>query len=90
MTVLAYRDNAEAILAAAAGMFALCDAAQTRFRIGVETQPPSPGVPDHITFGDDGQAAMEAALAAVAEGIQSSQFDGFAVHHLGTWRTMRA
>jgi hypothetical protein len=90
VTVLAYRDNAEAILAAAAGMIALCDAAQTHFRIGVETQPPSPAVPDHITFGDDGQAAMEVALTAVAEGIQSSQFDGFAVHHLGTWRAMRS
>jgi hypothetical protein len=90
ITMLAYRDNPEAILGAAAGTIALCDAAQTRFRIGVETQLPSPAVPAHTTFGDDGQAAMTAALTAVARAVPSLRFDGFAIHHLASWRTMRA
>ncbi len=90
VTALAYRDDADAILAAAAGMVVLCDAAQTRFRIGLETQPPSLGVPAHTTFGDDGQAAMDAALSTVAEGISSSLFDGFAIHHLESWRRLRS
>ena len=90
VTILAYRDNPQAILTAAANMVALCTAAQTRFRIGVETQAPSPAVPGHTTFGDDGQAAMDAALSAAARAVPSPSFDGFAIHHLTSWRTMPA
>jgi hypothetical protein len=88
VTVLAYRDSAVSILASAAGMIALCTAEQTSFRIGVETQPPSPDIPKDITFGDDGCAAMNTALTAVAEQVRHPLFDGFAIHHLGSWRTM--
>jgi hypothetical protein len=89
VTMLVYRDNAQAILEAAAGMIALCVSAQTRFRIGVETQPPSPDVAANTTFGDDGRAAMNAALASVADRMSEPLFDGFAIHHLGSWRSMR-
>ena len=89
VTMLAYRDNAEAILEFAAGMIALCVTAGKPFRIGVETRPPSADVADHTTFGDDGQAAMDAALETVAQRISAPLFDGFAIHHLDSWRAMR-
>jgi len=89
VTLLTYRDNAEAILRSAAGMITLCVAAQSRFRIGIETQPPSPDVPPHTTFGDGGLADMNATLASVAEATVAPLFDGFAIHHLGSWRKMR-
>src|SRR6201999_3397014 len=62
VTVLAYRDGATAVLAEAREMLALCDVAGRRYRIGVETQPPSPSIPGNTTFGDDGEAAMSREL----------------------------
>lgn len=88
MTVLVYRDSAASILAGAAGMIALCGATGTAYRIGVETQPPSPEIPSNSTFGDDGQAAMDTALATVADQLPDPLFDGFAIHHMRSWRTM--
>ena len=88
MTVLAYRDDADSILAAAAGLVAVCDAAQTSFRIGVETQSPSRDIPSDITFGDDGLAAMNSVLTTVAAKLRRPLFDGFAIHHLRSWRAM--
>jgi hypothetical protein len=88
VTMLAYRDTAAAILAAAGGMMSLCEAEQTRYRIGVETQPPSSSIPSSTTFGDDGEAVMSRELTTVADRIRQPLFDGFAVHHLGSWQTM--
>jgi hypothetical protein len=88
VTVLAYRDDAAGILTAAGAMLRLCETAATRYRIGVETQPPSTAIPTATTFGDDGETAMDTQLAAVAARIQRPLFDGFAVHHLASWRAM--
>ncbi len=88
LTVLAYRDRAARIVDDIRGIQELCVAEGRRFRIGVETQPPSSSIPSDTTFGDDGDAVLRRELASVAERIQQPLFDGFAVHHLGTWRTM--
>ena len=86
--MMAYRDKAAAILVEADGMLRLCETAGKPYRIGVETQPPAPAIPTHTTFGDDGEAVMLSELTAAAERIALSLFDGFAVHHLDSWRTM--
>lgn len=88
LTVLAYRDRAARILTDIRVIEELCEVEGRRYRIGVETQPPSSSIPSDTTFGDDGEAVMRRELAAVAERIQQPLFDGFAVHHLGSWRTM--
>ncbi len=90
VTVLAYRDTAAAILAQAAGMLRLCETAGIRYRIGVETQTPAPAIPANTTFGDGGEAVMVAELGAVATRVRPPLFDGFAVHHLDSWRSMRS
>jgi hypothetical protein len=88
ITVLAYRDRASTIVAEAEPMLRLCETAGTRYRIGVETQPPSSSVPTNTTFADDGEAVMRTQLTAVAARLQQPLFDGFAVHHLRAWQTM--
>lgn len=88
VTLLAYRDRASGIIADANGMLALCDTVGTRCRIGVETQPPSSSIPGSTTFGDDGEAVMRRELSAVAEHVRQPLFDGFAVHHFGSWQAM--
>lgn len=88
LTALAYRDRATRILADVRGIAELCVAQGRRYRIGVETQPPSSSIPSNTTFGDDGEGVLRRELAAVATRIAEPLFDGFAVHHLGSWRTM--
>lgn len=88
VTVLAYRDNAAAIVAEADAMLRLCRVAGIPHRIGVETQPPTAAIPANTTFGDDGEAAMRRELGDVATRMRPPLFDGFAVHHLDSWRTM--
>src|SRR5262249_14220452 len=89
VTVLAYRNTAADILAAAREMLRLCESQDRRCRIGVETQPPSSAIPTNTTFGGDGETAMSRALAEVARRLEPPPFGGFAVHHLDSWRTMR-
>lgn len=88
VTMLAYRDRATGILAETNGMLALCGTVGTRCRIGVEPQPPPSSIPTYRTFGDDGEAVMRRELSTVAEQVRQPLFDGFAVHHLGSWQTM--
>jgi hypothetical protein len=88
VTVLAYRDRASTIVAEADAMVRLCETAGTRYRIGVDTQPPSSSVPANTTFADDGEAVMRGELTAVAARLRQPMFDGFAVHHLRSWQSM--
>jgi hypothetical protein len=88
VTVLAYRDRAPRIFADSSGIRGLCERLGRRYRIGVETQRPSPSIPADITFGDDGEAVLRRELATVTAQIPRPLFDGFAVHHLGSWRNM--
>jgi hypothetical protein len=90
VTVLAYRDTAAAILAQAAGALALCEAAGIPYRIGVETQKPTAAIPSNTTFGDYGEATMVRELGEAATRMRAPLFDGFAVHHLDSWRSMRS
>lgn len=89
ITVLAYRDRAQRILTDVRDIQEICRAVGRRYRIGVETQPVGPSLPSGVTFGDDGSAAMARELSSVVSGIDDDLFEGFAVHHLDSWRAMR-
>ncbi len=89
VAVMAYRDRGARILAEIPGILQLCEATGTPYRIGVETQPASSAIPSDTTFGDDGEAVLRRELAVVAARLRNPLFDGFAVHHLESWRTMR-
>lgn len=92
VTLMAYRDRADDILAVSGAARELLREAHRPYRIGVETGPvrhPAPSARE--TFADDGRAAMETALAAVAAGIDPrDRFAGFAVHDVESWASLDA
>ncbi len=92
VTLMAYRDRADDIFAVSSAARALLRRAGRPYRIGVETGPvrhPAPSARE--TFADDGRAAMDAALADVAAGIDPrDRFDGFAVHDAEGWAALQA
>ena len=88
IAVMAYRDFAvgpNGILEHAAYEVALGEATDTEVMIGVETAPSSEY--DHVTFHEEGRAAMEHELSLVS-GEFSSRIWGFAVHHYGSFSEM--
>lgn len=92
VTLMAYRDRAEDILAVSDSARALLRGARRPYRIGVETGPvrhPAPSARE--TFAEDGRAAMETALVDVAARIDPrDRFAGFAVHDAESWAALRA
>lgn len=92
VTLMAYRDRAEDILAVSEAARELLRDAHRPYRIGVETgavRHPSPSPRE--TFADDGRAAMETAVAVVAPGIDPrDRFAGFAVHDAESWAALGA
>ncbi|WP_347756221.1 hypothetical protein [Agrococcus sp. ProA11] len=92
LTLLAYRDRADAILAISAAARGLLRRARVPYRIGVETRPvrhPAPTAGE--TFADEGRAAMEAALVGVATRIDPrDRFAGLAVHDVAGWVSLGA
>ena len=89
IVVLAYRDVAagpDGIIDHASTEVALAARANKPVILGVETAPA--GL-DKITFAEEGVAAMEGQLAQVVSAYQSvSSFDGIAIHHYGSYRTL--
>lgn len=92
VTLMAYRDRADDILAVSGAARELLREARRPFRIGVETGPvrqPAPAARE--TFADDGRAAMESALVEVAAGIDPRDlFEGYAVHDAESWAALGA
>lgn len=90
VAVMAYRDTAEGpngIITLAGYEVAAGTAAGKSVTIGVETAPNSL---DHVTFYEEGDAAMEAVLADVAaEWIASAGYWGNAIHHYGSYVGLR-
>lgn len=81
--VLAYRDNAAAILGGARGELALGSTL-----IGVETLDLGPELAQ-VTFFEEGLDAMERELAGVWRSARREpNFQGFSVHHYGSVRTL--
>lgn len=80
MTLMDYVDHARGIMDGAEHEVAYGDSIGKEVVIGVETIP---GLePESVTFAEEGEAAMEAALAETAQrfGSRSSYF-GIAIHH---------
>ena len=88
LTLMDYVDNAASIIADAAHEVAYADTIGKEVVIGVETipglQPPS------VTFAEEGEAAMNAALALTITQFQShASFYGVAIHHWRTYPSMK-
>ncbi len=86
MTLMDYTDKAKGILDGAANELAYADATGKQVAVGVETManldPPS------VSFSEEGEAALEAALAAdEPEFRKHPSYFGAAIHH---WRAYQA
>jgi hypothetical protein len=90
VTLMAYRDRAEDILAVSARARALLAGARRPWRIGVETAPVGEAAPAaRETFADDGRAVLERELAAVVARLDPRDgFAGVAVHDAAGWERL--
>ncbi len=90
VTLLDYRDfalGADGIVPKAQPWLDYGDLVGKPVEIGVETLGPQ--VPELVTFFDEGIAFMETELAlAEAQFLPRPSFDGFAIHHLGSYEPL--
>lgn len=88
VTLMAYRDSAPMIIDIAKNEMAMAAKYGKTIVIGVET-----GVTDEgsiITFAEEGEAYMNRELAVVTTHYSGSPaYQGVAVHHVGSWMTLK-
>ena len=88
VVLMDYRDTASLIIKFAANEIRYGDKIGKKVGIGVETQCGQE--PAYVSFCDKGNAAMEAALAAVQSRYASNKsYDGISIHHYGSYLTLR-
>lgn len=88
VTLMAYRDSSEAIIEIVKEEIAFAEKHGKAVVIGVETMASGEG--NHVTFYEEGEAFMQKELSSVKHHYGSSPgFGGFAVHHVGSWKTMK-
>lgn len=88
LTLMDYVDNANGIIAGAAHEIAYADSTGKEVVVGVETMP---GLdPPSVSFAEEGEAAMNAALEQTTAQYQARPgFFGVAIHHWGTYPAMK-
>lgn len=88
VTIMAYRDSAPMIIDIVKNEMAMARRLGKAVVVGVETDQTDEG--SIITFAEEGEAIMNQELAAVAAHYASnSAYKGIAVHHVGSWMTLR-
>ncbi len=88
VTLMAYRDSAPMIIDIVKNEIAMAEKYGKNVVVGVET-----GVTDEgsiITFAEEGEAYMNLQLAEVAAHYSHHvAYEGIAVHHVGSWMTLK-
>ena len=88
VTLMAYRDSAPMIIDIVKTEIAMAEKYGKHVVVGVET-----GVTDEgsiITFAEEGEAFMNVQLAEVAAHYSAySAYEGIAIHHVGSWMTLK-
>lgn len=88
VTIMAYRDSAPMIIDIVKNEMAMAQKHGTGIVVGVET-----GVTDEgsiITFAEEGEAYMNEELEKVAAHYTGSpSYKGIAIHHVGSWLTLK-
>ncbi|RFU62469.1 amidase [Peribacillus glennii] len=88
VTIMAYRDSASMIIELVAKEMALAAKYNKQLVIGVETGQTSEG--GMLTFFEEGQAYMNQELVKVKDSYAGTPgYSGIAVHHVGSWMTMK-
>lgn len=87
VTIMAYRDRADTILADAEAAVRIAALRAKPWRIGVDAVP---AFDPRTTFFDDGRDMLARQTAQVAASLaEHPGFAGIAVHDLGAWRELR-
>lgn len=87
VTVMSYRDSAEAVTAVGADFLRKGALVGRPVRLGAETQPLDECA--YCTFAEEGATALDGTLAAVETiGAQYPAFAGIAVHHYDSWAAL--
>ncbi|XQY91654.1 amidase [Metabacillus sp. HB246100] len=91
VTIMAYRDKAlgaNGIIELVKNEMTYAQASKKKITLAVETM--NLGQDGFLTFFEEGQAAMNKQLDLVSAKYSSySSFHGFAVHHVGSWMTLK-
>ena len=89
ITLMSYRDTAEAMLDVSKTEIEMAKARNVRIVLGAETGETGEG--GFVTFFEEGAGKMDAELAKVAEALDAAKVPagaGIAIHHLGSWKKL--
>lgn len=89
ITLMSYRDTAEAMLDVSKTEIAMATARNVRVVLGAETGETGEG--SIVTYFEEGSAKMDAELAKVSAALDTAKVPagaGIAVHHLGSWEKL--
>ena len=89
ITLMSYRDTAEAMLDVSKTEIEMAKARNVRVVLGAETGETGEG--SIVTFFEEGAKKMDAELAKVAEALDAAKVPagaGIAIHHLGSWEKL--
>lgn len=88
VTIMAYRDSAPMIIDIVKNEMAMAQKHGTGIVVGVETGVTAEG--SIITFAEEGEAYMNEELEKVAAHYTGSpSYKGIAIHHVGSWLTLK-
>ena len=89
VTLMSYRDSAEAMLDVSKTEIEMASKGGTRVVLGAETGATGEG--SIVTFFEEGAEKMDAELAKVAAALEAAKVPGgagIAIHHLGSWEKL--
>ncbi|MBQ3747647.1 MAG: hypothetical protein II863_09605 [Kiritimatiellae bacterium] len=89
ITLMSYRDTAEAMLDVSKAEIEMAKARNVRVVLGAETGETGEG--SFVTFFEEGARKMDAELARVSNALDSAKVPagaGIAIHHLGSWEKL--
>lgn len=89
ITLMSYRDTAEAMLDVSKTEIEMAKARNVRVVLGAETGETGEG--SIVTFFEEGAVKMDAELAKVSEALEAAKVPsgaGIAIHHLGGWEKL--
>lgn len=88
VTLMSYRDQAQAVIDITESKLTLADALGKKIFVAVETNPTSEGL--YLTFYDDGRAVMEEQIAEIDHLLSlHPSYAGIAVHDYTGWRNLK-
>ena len=90
VTLMSYRDTASAVLDVGKNEIALAKGRKCRVLLGTETGQTSEG--NHVSFYEEGKAVLDKELGKIKKALVGEMIpggSGVAVHHVGSWMSLK-